>query len=362
MFPVPYSTSQGCNRWHTSYVWYNISSRSDYLYEWTDVLNKPQPKLLDQVRTAMALRRFSPKTQAAYISWIIRFVRFYRYRHPLEMATPEIHSFLSYLAEQEHVAPSTQNQALNGILFLYKAVLHKDIDAITHLPRANKPKRLPTVFTRDEARRIINLLDPGLKLMASLLYGSGLRLMECVTLRVKDIDLISRLITVRGGKGDQDRITMLPRALVPTLEHHLARVRELHAHDIAVGWGDTTLPHALVRKYPTASKEWRWQYAFPSSHRTSDSQTGTEFRHHVDPSLLQRAVKTAILRAGVPKNGSCHTFRHSFATHLLENGYDIRTVQELLGHRDVQTTMIYTHVLNKGGLAVRSPLDDDRQP
>lgn len=317
-----------------------------------------QPKLLDQVRTAMALRHFSPRTQDAYVSWIIRFIRFHKYKHPLQMNAPEVHSFLSFLAQEEHVAPSTQNQALNGILFLYKAVLHKDIDAIADLPRAHRPRRLPVVFTRDEARRIMTALAPGPRLMASLLYGSGLRLMECVTLRVKDIDILSRLITVRGGKGDKDRITMLPRTLIPTLELHLARVREIHVHDLAHGCGNTTLPHALARKFPSAAKEWRWQYAFPSSQRTPDDQTGIEYRHHVDPSYLQRAVKTAILRSGIPKNGSCHTFRHSFATHLLENGYDIRTVQELLGHHDVKTTMIYTHVLNKGGLAVHSPLDD----
>jgi len=319
----------------------------------------PHPKLLDLVRIEMALRHFSPRTQEVYISWIVRFVRFYKYRHPLQMSTAEIHTFLSHLAMQQHVAPSTQNQALNSILFLYKAVLHKDIDAISNLPRANRPKRLPVVFTRDEAHRVINLLEAEPRLMASLLYGSGLRLMECVTLRVKDIDLQSTLIIIRSGKGDKDRVTMLPRSLVPILTRHLARVRDIHTHDLALGHGNTTLPHALARKYPSASIEWRWQYLFASSRRTSDSQTGIEYRHHVDPSALQRAVKAAILRAGITKSASCHTFRHSFATHLLENGYDIRTVQELLGHHDVQTTMIYTHVLNKGGVTVRSPLDDD---
>lgn len=249
------------------------------------------------------------------------------------MSTPEIHSFLSHLAEQEHVAPSTQNQALNGILFLYKAVLHKDIEAITNLPRANRPKRLPVVFTRDETRRAINLLEPEPRLMTSLLYGSGLRLMECVPLRVKDVDLKSCLIVDRSGKGDKDRVTMLPRSLVPILARHLANIREVHTHDLTLGWGRTTLPHALARKYPSASKEWRWQYLFPWSRRTSDSQTGLEYRHHVDPSLLQRTVKAAILRAGVTKNGSCHTFppflRHPPAGKRLRHPYSPGTPRTL---------------------------------
>jgi len=273
------------------------------------------------------------------------------------MGSAEIEAFLTHLAVDQNVAASTQNQALSALLFLYRDVLRKDLDFPVDSIRAKRPKRLPTVLTKEEVLRVIGGLSGTYLLMAKLLYGSGLRLMECVRLRVKDVDFAQRQIVVRDGKGMEDRVTMLPDSVVTPLQENLQRVKRLHEEDLAKGYGSVYLPFALERKYPNANREWIWQYVFPSNRLSKDPRTGSVRRHHIGESSLQKAVREAVRVAGINKRVSCHTFRHSFATHLLESGYDIRTVQELLGHKDVKTTMIYTHVLNRGGLAVRSPLD-----
>jgi len=282
---------------------------------------------------------------------------FHGKRHPKDMGAPEIEAFLTHLAVDGNIAASTQNQALCALEFLYREVLRQEWDDSIAPVRAKKPQRLPTVLTKDEARRVVGLMSGVPQLMAKLLYGSGLRLMECVRLRVKDVDFVQHQIIVRDGKGGKDRITMLPDAVVPLLRDHLQHVKLIHESDLAHGYGSVYLPYALERKYPNASKEWPWQYVFPSDRLSVDPRSGLKRRHHIDENTLQKAVRQAALLAGIHKQVSCHTFRHSFATHLLESSYDIRTVQELLGHKDVKTTMIYTHVLNRGGLAVRSPLD-----
>lgn len=317
----------------------------------------PPRKLLDQVRDVLRTKQYSPRTEESYLGWIRRYILFHQKRHPAQMGAPEVTAFLSYLAIQEHVAPSTQNQALSAILFLYRHVLRIELDDTISAVRAQKPKHLPTVLTREEVRRVIEQLTDTPQLMVRLLYGSGLRLMECVTLRVKDLDFGQHIILVRNGKGAQDRITMLPDSLTAPLHEHLQRVQRLHEQDLAKGHGSVYLPYALERKYPNAHREWVWQYVFPSSRLAPDPQTGVVRRWYTSESTLQKAVHVAARAAGITKPVGPHTFRHCFATHLLENGYDIRTVQELLGHKDVKTTMIYTHVLNRGGLAVRSPLD-----
>jgi integron integrase len=315
-------------------------------------------KLLDRVSEAIRLKHYSPRTEEAYVSWIRRFILFHDKRHPRKMGAAEIKEFLTHLAVDRNVAASTQNQALYAILFLYREVLRKDLDEKTiDAVRAKKPKRLPVVLTREEVRRVIGLLSGAHRLMAKLLYGSGLRLMECLRLRVKDVDFEQRQIVVRDGKGGKDRVTILPEALVPFLQEHLQHVKYLHDDDLKKGYGSAPLPSALERKYPNASRDWKWQYVFPASKRTPYPHTGLIGRSHADPGGLYKAIKRATRRAGIDKNVTPHVFRHSFATHLLEDGYDIRTVQELLGHKNVKTTMIYTHVLNRGGLAVRSPLD-----
>ncbi len=316
------------------------------------------PKLLDQVRELLRIKHYALRTEEAYIDWIRRFILFHNKRHPRDMGTPEIRAFLAHLATEENVAASTQNQALAAILFLYREVLHQELDPLDlDAIRAQKPKRLPTVLTRAEVQKVLAQLTGEHLLMARLLYGSGLRLMECLRLRVKDVDFELRQITVREGKGDQDRVTMLPQAIIPALQEHLVHVRALHQQDLQNGYGCVYLPDALARKYPNACTEWGWQYVFPSDRISKDPRGGELRRHHVHESSLQKAIRAAAQAAGIVKPVSPHTFRHSFATHLLEAGYDIRTVQELLGHKDVKTTMIYTHVLNRGGLAVRSPLD-----
>jgi integron integrase len=313
-------------------------------------------KLLDQVRDAIRVKHYSLRTEKTYVDWIKRFVLFHNKRHPREMGATEIEQFLTHLALNENVAASTQNQALSAILFLYRDVLHQDLGNINAV-RAKKPKRLPVVLTRDEVQRILTHLSGEYRLMAQLLYGSGLRLIECIRLRVKDIDFAQGQIIVRDGKGGKDRVTMLPASIVQPLQEHLQRVKRLHDQDLARGCGTVHLPYALERKYPNANREWGWQYVFPSDRLSTDPRSGKTQRHHLDESGLQKAVRQAAQRANIHKPVGCHTFRHSFATHLLQNGYDIRTVQELLGHKDVKTTMIYTHVLHRGGLAVRSPLD-----
>jgi integron integrase len=316
-----------------------------------------KPKLLDQVRQAIRTRHYSPRTEETYVHWIKRFIFFNNKRHPAEMGEKEIAQFLSSLASAQHVSASTQNQALNAILFLYRHVLNKDIGYVDGVVRANRPKRLPTVLTRQEVKSIFGCLDSSDWLMAMLLYGAGLRLMECLQLRVKDIDLTNNEILVRAGKGDKDRHTMLPAAVKEPLGKHLDKIRQQHQRDLDRGMGRVALPNALERKYPNAGKEWGWQWVFPATSHYIDKVTGEKRRHHLHESVLQKAVKEAVHKAGIAKPASPHTFRHSFATHLLEDGYDIRTVQELLGHADVSTTMIYTHVLNRGGRGVNSPAD-----
>lgn len=315
------------------------------------------PRLLEQVRAAIRLRHYSIRTEEAYTRWIKEYILFNRKRHPSEMGAAEVSAFLSYLAENRHVAASTQNQAASALLFLYREVLDQPLPWLDEVLKAKKPARLPVVFTREEVRLVLARLDGTRWLMASLLYGAGLRLMECLRLRVKDVYFSSNQIIVRDGKGGKDRVAVLPTSLKEPLQTHLARVETLHEQDLRDGFGRVYLPYALERKYKNANREWAWQYVFPAARRSIDPRSGVERRHHVREAVLQQAVKGAIRAAGIKKPGSCHTFRHSFATHLLEAGYDIRTIQELLGHKDVKTTMIYTHVLNRGGRGVRSPLD-----
>jgi len=318
----------------------------------------PKPKLLDQVRQAIRTRHYSYKTEEAYVGWIRRFILFHNKRHPSEMGEPEIGQFLSGLARDAHVSASTQNQALNALLFLYHKVLEKEIGLLQGVVRAKRPGRLPVVLSKEEVKRVLSGMTGVPWVMAMLLYGAGLRLMECCRLRVKDIDFARNQIVVRAGKGDKDRYTVLPAAVKEPLLRHLQAVRRQHDEDLRKGLGRVALPNALDRKYPNAGKAWAWQWVFPATSHYTDRITGEKRRHHLHESVLQRAVREAVLKARVSKPASTHTFRHSFATHLLEDGYDIRTIQELLGHRDVSTTMIYTHVLNRGGKGIRSPADE----
>ena len=317
----------------------------------------PPKKLLDQVRDLIRLRQYSIRTEQAYVSWIKRFILFHDKKHPNEMGKSEIEAFLTHLAKNLNVASSTQNQAFNALLFLYKQVLDQPLDEKINAVRAKKPRRLPTVMTNEESTNVIDNLSGPNKLMAKLLYGSGLRLMECIRLRVKDVDFGMNQIMVRDGKGKIDRVTVLPGSVKPDLKAQLKCVKTVHENDLSRGYGRVYLPYALERKYPNANREWGWQYVFPAKSMSKDPRTGILRRHHVHENSLQKAVKKASQLSRVNKPVSPHVFRHSFATCLLENGYDIRTVQELLGHKDVSTTMIYTHVLNKGGRAVISPLD-----
>ncbi len=317
----------------------------------------PKPKLLDQVREAIRTRHYSIKTEEAYAGWIKRFILYHNKRHPAEMGEPEIGQFLSSLATDRHVSASTQNQALNALLFLYHEVLNKNIGYIDGVVRAKRPRRLPVVLTKEELGRLLGQMDGTPALMAMLLYGAGLRLMDCCRLRVKDVDFSQNQIVVRNGKGEKDRVTMLPAAVKEPLLQHLREVKCQHEEDLRRGRGRVSLPYALERKYPNAGKEWGWQWVFPATSHYTDRVTGERRRHHLHESVLQKAVREARLKAEIAKPAGPHTFRHSFATHLLDDGYDIRTVQELLGHTDVSTTMIYTHVLNRGGRGVRSPID-----
>ncbi len=312
---------------------------------------------LNQVREVLRLKHMSRRTEVSYLHYVVDYVRFHGRRHPQEMGVPEIRAYLSHLAIEGKVAASTQNVALSALLFLYRSVLHKGLSDIGNIERARRPKRVPAVFTSAEVHAVLAELSGTHHLIISLLYGTGMRLSECLSLRVKDVDVALLQITVRDGKGERDRTTMLPMKLLEPLKRQLAMAKLLHRQDLAEGYGATDLPNALARKYPDAAKSWAWQYVFPAAKRSVDPRSGRVGRHHTLEDSVQRAMKKAMEKAGITKHGSCHTLRHSFATHLLENGYDIRTVQELLGHKDVKTTMVYTHVLNRGKLAVRSPLD-----
>jgi integron integrase len=323
----------------------------------TPLAEPPPPKLLDRVREACRVRHYSRRTEEAYAAWIRRFIFFHDKRHPREMGTAEINAFLTHLAVDGHVSASTQNQAFSALLFLYQQVLEVDPGRIAGVIRANRPKRLPVVLTPDEVHQVLAELNDPYRLVAQLLYGAGLRLLECLHLRVQDLDFARHEILVRHGKGGKDRRTMLPLCLTPALQAHLQTVREFHQKELARGRGQVRLPEAFERKAPAATTDWRWQWVFPSSTISVDPRSGWRGRHHLHEGTVSREISQAGRRAQLTKRPTAHSLRHSFATHLLEAGYDIRTVQELLGHASVETTMIYTHVLNKGGQGVRSPLD-----
>jgi integron integrase len=315
-------------------------------------------KLLDQLRDQIRLKQYSPRTEKTYIYWVREYILFHDKRHPREMGVLEINQFITHLVVERKASASTQNQALSAILFLYRAVLKIELNENElSFTRPKKGKRVPVVLTPAEARVIISHLTRPYKIMVQIMYGSGLRLMECLRLRVKDFDFGNRSLSVYDGKGGDDRITMLPESIITPLQVHLEQVKTLHQKDLAKGFGSVYLPFALERKYPAAHRQWIWQYAFPASTLYTDPETGLTRRHHIHETALQKAIREATRQAGINKRVTPHTFRHSFATHLLQNGYDIRTVQELLGHKDVKTTMIYTHVLHRSGLAVKSPLD-----
>ncbi|MBN2403458.1 MAG: integron integrase [Spirochaetes bacterium] len=313
--------------------------------------------LIERVRAAIRGKHYSIRTEKSYIEWIRRFIYFHNMHDPEKMAEKEINEFVTYLALKENVSASTQNQALCAVIFLYKQILKKEIGNLDGLIWSKKPKKIPIVLSREEIKRLLSELSGIHRIMANLLYGSGLRLLECLRLRVKDIDFDYNQIIVRDGKGQKDRVTALPETIISPIKDHLEKVKILHSKDIAAGLGKVHLPFALEKKYPNASREWAWQYVFPSSVLSVDPRSGITRRHHLDESVLQRAVKVAMQKAGISKQASCHTLRHSFATHLLEDGYDVRTVQELLGHENLNTTMIYTHVMKKGGLGIKSPAD-----
>ena len=316
------------------------------------------PGLFEVVRNKIRVKHYSIRTEKTYIYWIKSYLQFHSLQHPRELGASQIEAFLTHLAVGRKVSASTQNQALSALLFLYKVVLEIELPYLDGVTRAKKTSRVPVVFTPDEASVVIQNLQPPYSLMARLLYGSGLRLMECVRLRIKDIDFHYKTITVIDGKGGKDRVTLLPDLVSGDLELQMTRTKELNDFDRQAGHGLVYLPFALKKKYPNASGEWGWQYVFPSNTRSIDRRSGVERRHHVGEQSLQRAVKRAIRASGISKQASTHTFRHSFATHLLQAGYDIRTVQDLMGHRDIRTTQIYTHVLERGGNAVKSPLDN----
>lgn len=317
------------------------------------------PKLLDQVRGKIRFKHYSIRTEQAYVDWIKRYILHFDKQHPKDLGAADVEAFLTHLAVVGKVAASTQNQAKSALLFLYKEVLGLELPWLDDVERAKAPKRLPVVLSQDEVAKILSRLEGTHHLVVSLLYGTGMRILEALRLRVKDVDFARREILIRDGKGFKDRVTMLPVSLIALLKAHLDKVKSLHADDLAKGYGAVFLPYALAKKYPYAARDWAWQYVFPSGKLSVDPRSDDVMtrRHHVQDQAIQRAVRQAVRDAGISKPATPHTFRHSFATHLLEGGYDIRTVQELLGHSDVATTMIYTHVLNKGGRGVHSPLD-----
>ena len=317
-------------------------------------------KLLDEMRAVMRRRHYSIHTERSYCSWATRYVHFHKMKSRADLKDGErkIESFLTHLARDGNVSPSTQNQAMNALVFLYKQVLKHPLDQTINAERAPRRVKIPVVLTREETAQIITLISGIHQLAAKLLYGSGLRIAECLRLRIQDIDFAMRAVTVRSGKGNKDRITTLPASLINPLKEHLARVKLIHTQDLKNGYGEVYLPNALARKYPHAAKDWKWQYVFPSEKLSTDPRSGKIRRHHLDPSPINKAIAKAVRKAGISKRASAHTFRHSFATHLLQRGTDIRTIQALLGHKDVSTTMIYTHVLQQGGEGVVSPLDD----
>ncbi len=320
-------------------------------------LPNPKLKLREQLREVMRFGHFSHRTESAYWHWIKGFILFHQKRHPREMHAAEVQAYLSHLAVERNVAAATQNQALNAISFLYREVLVMELGAIGRIERPTRGRKLPAVLTKDEVRRVLAAVAPEHQLICQLLYGTGMRLLECLRLRVKDVDFGRNEITIHDGKGFKDRMTMLPEILKPALQLHLERVRGMHRKDLEAGLGRVSLPHALARKYQNANREWCWQFVFPAPSTIRERDSGVVCRHHLHEVNVQRAVKAAATAAGVSKTVTPHTFRHSFATHLLENGYDIRTLQDLLGHKDVTTTQIYTHVMAKPGIGVRSPLD-----
>lgn len=319
--------------------------------------SQSNPRLLQEMRSKLRLGRYSLRTEQAYLGWVVRFVRFHQLRHPRDLGALQVAEFLRWLAEERGVSVSTAVQAQAALVFLYREVLGRPLHLAGLVPRGRTPTRIPVVLDQAEVGRVLGQLKGVHRLVGLLLYGSGLRLMECLTLRIKDVDLVRYELRVRRGKGQKDRVTLLPEAAAEPLAAHMARVKLLHDKALRVGTGTVELPGALAVKYPRADRSWPWQWLFPAARLYADRRTGELRRHHLHPSAVQRAVAEAVRMSGVEKRASCHTFRHSFATHLLEAGYDIRTVQELLGHRDVSTTMIYTHVLLKGGRGVRSPAD-----
>jgi len=317
-----------------------------------------KPKLLERMRAALRARHYSYRTEQSYIQWVRRFILFHNKRHPAEMGTTEIEAFLSHLATNKNISVSTQNQALSALLFLYRHVLQKEISPTLNYAIAKRPKRLPVVLSRDEIRRLMTYLDGISWLVAQLLYGSGLRLSEALRLRIKDIDFSNNYILVRNGKGDKDRVTLLPQSIQPHLKIQIQRSRRIYMRDLQnPRWEGVSIPNALGQKYPNAPKAWIWQYLFPAERLSTDPRSQRLLRHHLNPSSIQKAIRRAASQAKITKHVTPHTLRHSFATHLLEAGYDIRTVQELLGHKDIRTTMIYTHVMKSGPFAVQSPLD-----
>lgn len=314
------------------------------------------PKLLDQLANAIRIRNYSYRTEQAYAMWTRQYIRYHKLRHPAEMAEKEVAQFLNHLAVDRNVSPNTQNQALNALNFLYTHVLHRPLELVEGITRAKKRQKLPVVLTPEEIRRLLRELEPPYWLLAGLMYGSGLRLMESLRLRVKDLDFTYRAIVVRDGKGGKDRVVTLPDELIKPLKYQLNQTRFLHQKDLADGYGRADLPYALKRKWPNADTSFDWQYVTPSAMRSTNPRTGEVGRHHVHEQSMQRRFKAAVKSAGIEKHATCHTLRHSYATHMLEGGADIRTVQEQLGHSDVRTTQIYTHVLKRGGLAVKGPL------